>query len=137
MASQGVRRRIFTANSRVHFQGRACGICGEQVELGQTYFRVILFYSVSFHSNSAHCSIIHIPSEDKRTCIQSVPVTISLSKPCICINGSDSYEHIRLTSKEKRCIVLYFISTFFEIKVFFTLLFEALVAPLNLLSVRE
>lgn len=38
MESQGVRRRIFTANSQGYFQGRACGICGELVALGQTFF---------------------------------------------------------------------------------------------------
>jgi hypothetical protein len=38
MASQGVRRRIFKANSQIHLQGRAYGIYGEQVALGQTFF---------------------------------------------------------------------------------------------------
>jgi hypothetical protein len=81
MASQGVRYRVFTANSQVHFQDRACGNCGEQVALVQTFFRVIRFYSVSFPSKIAHYSIIHVPCEDIRTCLQSVPVTTPPSKP--------------------------------------------------------
>ena len=105
MASQGVRRRIFTANSQVHFQSRAYGICGEQVAPGQTFFLgVIRFYSASFPSNKADSSIMHVPSEDIRTCIQSVPVTTSLCKPYIYTYiyhsfSSLSYDRSKASSK--------------------------------------
>ena len=78
-------------------------------------FIVIRFYCVSFHSSKAYCSIIHVLSEDVRTCVRSVPLTISLNKSYINGNGSDSYEPIRTTFKRKaQHFIIFYLYFFFR-----------------------